>query len=266
MSKWVCPVCGFVHENVNPPEYCPVCKVPGSKFLEMKDERSRKWVCSACGNTHEGDAPRFCPACGAKESYSLAGALANTRRVVITSFGNSKLDAIKVIREITRWGLAEAKSFVESCPSQIEVTDAQILQLRNIGAVIAEANSSLPYEVTSQPKNTAESFSIVDKPQSVTAVVKPSSKASGASWENWKNIPVSHKQALTAMAALRSHTDAFRRELTSARKEWEDAKQHSQKVYDSVTASARKQFEDKKAALTNECENNVKAGRGRIMV
>ena len=32
MKKWVCPVCGYVHEGEQPPEFCPQCKVPGSKF------------------------------------------------------------------------------------------------------------------------------------------------------------------------------------------------------------------------------------------
>lgn len=39
MKKFVCPVCGYVHEGDTPPEFCPVCKVPGSKFTEMKDEK-----------------------------------------------------------------------------------------------------------------------------------------------------------------------------------------------------------------------------------
>ena len=36
MKKFVCPVCGYVHEGETAPEACPVCKVPGSKFTEMK--------------------------------------------------------------------------------------------------------------------------------------------------------------------------------------------------------------------------------------
>ena len=40
MKKWVCPVCGYVHEGDTPPEFCPQCKVPGSKFTEMKAEQS----------------------------------------------------------------------------------------------------------------------------------------------------------------------------------------------------------------------------------
>ena len=40
MAKWVCPVCGYVHEGDNPPEFCPVCKVPASKFVEQSGEMS----------------------------------------------------------------------------------------------------------------------------------------------------------------------------------------------------------------------------------
>ena len=38
MKKFVCPVCGYVHEGDTPPEFCPVCKVPGSKFTEVTGE------------------------------------------------------------------------------------------------------------------------------------------------------------------------------------------------------------------------------------
>ena len=35
MKKWVCNVCGYVHEGDTPPEACPVCKAPASKFTEQ---------------------------------------------------------------------------------------------------------------------------------------------------------------------------------------------------------------------------------------
>ncbi|MBQ2082523.1 MAG: flavin reductase [Lachnospiraceae bacterium] len=38
MEKWVCPVCGYVHEGPEPPEECPVCHVPGSKFTKVEGE------------------------------------------------------------------------------------------------------------------------------------------------------------------------------------------------------------------------------------
>ena len=40
MKKFVCPVCGYVHEGDTPPEKCPLCKVPGEKFNEMSGERT----------------------------------------------------------------------------------------------------------------------------------------------------------------------------------------------------------------------------------
>ena len=40
MKKWVCPVCGYVHEGDVPPEKCPLCGVPGSKFVEQAAERT----------------------------------------------------------------------------------------------------------------------------------------------------------------------------------------------------------------------------------
>ena len=37
MKKFVCPVCGYVHEGDTPPEKCPVCGVPGEKFVEQTE-------------------------------------------------------------------------------------------------------------------------------------------------------------------------------------------------------------------------------------
>ncbi len=39
-KKWICPVCGYVHEGPTPPEFCPQCRVPGSKFKEQAAEMS----------------------------------------------------------------------------------------------------------------------------------------------------------------------------------------------------------------------------------
>lgn len=36
--KYVCKVCGYVHEGPEAPEQCPVCKAPKAKFEEMKKE------------------------------------------------------------------------------------------------------------------------------------------------------------------------------------------------------------------------------------
>ena len=42
MKKWVCPVCGYVHEGDEAPEVCPVCKAPASKFT--KQDENLTWA------------------------------------------------------------------------------------------------------------------------------------------------------------------------------------------------------------------------------
>ena len=37
MKKYICSVCGYIHEGDSAPERCPMCKVPGEKFNELKN-------------------------------------------------------------------------------------------------------------------------------------------------------------------------------------------------------------------------------------
>ena len=39
MKKFVCTVCGYMHEGETAPEVCPVCKVGAEKFEEVSGER-----------------------------------------------------------------------------------------------------------------------------------------------------------------------------------------------------------------------------------
>ncbi len=32
--KWICSICGYVHEGDTPPESCPQCKAPAAKFVK----------------------------------------------------------------------------------------------------------------------------------------------------------------------------------------------------------------------------------------
>ena len=38
MKKWVCTVCGYVHEGDAPPDNCPICKAPAEKFKEQASD------------------------------------------------------------------------------------------------------------------------------------------------------------------------------------------------------------------------------------
>ncbi len=38
--KFVCQVCGYVHEGTEPPEKCPQCNAPASKFVQQSGDLS----------------------------------------------------------------------------------------------------------------------------------------------------------------------------------------------------------------------------------
>lgn len=38
-KKWICTVCGYVHEGDTPPEKCPQCKQPAEKFKEVVEDK-----------------------------------------------------------------------------------------------------------------------------------------------------------------------------------------------------------------------------------
>ena len=38
MAKYVCPVCGYIHEGDEAPAECPVCHVSGAKFTKVEGE------------------------------------------------------------------------------------------------------------------------------------------------------------------------------------------------------------------------------------
>lgn len=39
MAKYVCSVCGYVHEGDSAPEFCPICKAPAEKFVLQAAEK-----------------------------------------------------------------------------------------------------------------------------------------------------------------------------------------------------------------------------------
>ena len=43
-KKFICAVCGYIHEGDEAPERCPQCKAPKSKFSEVKENEERVYV------------------------------------------------------------------------------------------------------------------------------------------------------------------------------------------------------------------------------
>lgn len=37
MKKFICTVCGYIHEGDVPPEECPLCGVDSTNFEEVED-------------------------------------------------------------------------------------------------------------------------------------------------------------------------------------------------------------------------------------
>ncbi|MDR0696648.1 MAG: NADH peroxidase [Christensenellaceae bacterium] len=44
MKKFICSICGFVHEGDSAPEKCPQCKAPSSKFIEQTSDSKLAWA------------------------------------------------------------------------------------------------------------------------------------------------------------------------------------------------------------------------------
>lgn len=53
MAKWVCQVCGYVHEGDSAPEACPQCKAPASKFTKQ-EEGEMQWAAEHVLGVAEG--------------------------------------------------------------------------------------------------------------------------------------------------------------------------------------------------------------------
>ena len=43
-KKFICTVCGYVHEGDAAPEFCPQCKQPASKFKEVVEGEALTWA------------------------------------------------------------------------------------------------------------------------------------------------------------------------------------------------------------------------------
>lgn len=44
MKKYVCTICGYVHEGDSAPEFCPQCKAPAAKFEEQVSVGGLTWA------------------------------------------------------------------------------------------------------------------------------------------------------------------------------------------------------------------------------
>lgn len=57
MAKFVCSVCGYVHEGDMPPDICPTCKAPASKFVLQSDDKT--WAAEHVVGVAKGSDPQI---------------------------------------------------------------------------------------------------------------------------------------------------------------------------------------------------------------
>ncbi len=87
MAKWRCTVCGYVHEDQEPPEHCPVCGADRSRFVSADADEAaisrmdagklptasptaQRWQCAVCESVHTDAAPpATCPVCGSEQHH-----------------------------------------------------------------------------------------------------------------------------------------------------------------------------------------------------
>ncbi|KOC52561.1 Reverse rubrerythrin-1 [Clostridium botulinum] len=44
MKKFVCTVCGYIHQGEEAPAFCPQCKASKDKFVEKKEDENLEWA------------------------------------------------------------------------------------------------------------------------------------------------------------------------------------------------------------------------------
>jgi rubredoxin len=44
MKKYVCSVCGYIHQGNDAPEKCPQCQAPKAKFREQDPSQGKTWA------------------------------------------------------------------------------------------------------------------------------------------------------------------------------------------------------------------------------
>ena len=53
MKKYICPICGYVHEGDSAPDFCPQCKCPGERFT-VQEDNEMSWAAEHVVGVAEG--------------------------------------------------------------------------------------------------------------------------------------------------------------------------------------------------------------------
>lgn len=112
-KRWICTLCGYVHQGETPPDTCPICGATPDLFeLQASDQPPRheqasdQWRCLTCDYIHQGTVPpAICPVCGQgaeqfephREAQPVKGAEGDVS-VIIVGAGIAGVSAAESIR------------------------------------------------------------------------------------------------------------------------------------------------------------------------
>lgn len=76
-KRWLCTVCGYVHEGPTPCDCCPICGATSELFdlcaevsTPVETAPVNRWRCITCDYIFDGaEPPAFCPVCGATSEH-----------------------------------------------------------------------------------------------------------------------------------------------------------------------------------------------------
>ena len=87
----------------------------------------------------------FAPVAVAAPTEAAEPAAPTNVTVVMTSFGDSKVGVIKVVRTITGLGLVDAKKLVDGVPAEIK-KDVPMEEAENIKKQLVEAGATVEFK------------------------------------------------------------------------------------------------------------------------
>jgi len=93
MKKWVCLVCGYVHEGDAPPDECPVCAAGPDEFEELPDEPETEAASTVAEDEYLAEWER--PRDDFEEKYARVASLAKT--------GKSESSPMRTRRPFPEW-------------------------------------------------------------------------------------------------------------------------------------------------------------------
>lgn len=159
----------------------------------------------------------------------------------------------------TVWATCSNKAFEYKDAIQNQLGYKLTLVVSTISAINSALDSIIEYGVYGG-KNSKSSRELIGTPEPTLVGNNDqsnSSEATQVAQNSWSKLPIGHRQAMSIISLLRLFSDGFKSDLTRVRQEWDGEKTESQRIYDSVSSSARTQYDNERQKYIAECEHDV---------